>query len=134
MDYHPALEFIRPALNKIGVSTAFSSRNTLGNHLSKTGPVKPREKQLPGVYRVECMQCPDGVYYGETGVNVPNRMAGHKAAIKDATASNALFVHTRDNPGHSFNLKGAKLIFTSNQKSKRQLVESALIATNVIVI
>ena len=77
------------------------------------------------------MHCPDGVYYGETGVDVPNRMAGHKAAIAAKTASNALFVHTRNNPGHSFNLKGAKLIFTSNQKSKRQLVESALIATNV---
>ncbi len=37
----------------------------------------------------------------------------------------------RDNPGHSFDHEGAKLIFTSNQKAKRQLVESALIATNV---
>ena len=87
--------------------------------------------ELPGVYKVECMQCPEGVYYGETGVNVPNRMAGHSTAINAKVASNALFAHTRNNPGHSFNLKGAKLIFTSNQKSKRQLVESALIATNV---
>ena len=37
----------------------------------------------------------------------------------------------RDNPGHSFDLKGAKLIYKSNQKPNRQLVESAMIATNV---
>ena len=131
MDYHPALESLRPALNKIGVSTVFSSKNSLGSHLSKTGPKKPKVQQLPGVYRVHCRQCPDGVYYGETGVNVPNRMAGHKTSIEAANDSNALFAHMRDYPGHSFDLKGAKLIFTSNQKSKRQLVESALITTKV---
>ncbi len=131
LEYHPALEPLRPALKNIGVSVAYSSSNTLGNLLSKTGPVKPCESELPGVYKVECKQCPDGVYYGETGVHIPYRMGGHKSDIREAKESNALFVHMRDNPGHSFDHKGAKLIFTSNQKAKRQLVESALIATNV---
>ena len=56
-------------------------------------------------------------------------MAGHKSDIRYAKESNAMFVHMRDNPGHSFDFEGAKLIYTSNQKPKRQLVESALIAT-----
>ena len=131
LDHHQALEPLRPALRSIGVSTAFSSKNTLGRLLSKTGPVKPKESELPGVYRVECKQCPEGVYYGETGVTLGHRMSKHKNDIRRAKDSNALFVHMRDNPGHSFDHQGAKLIFTSNQKSKRQLVESSLIATNV---
>ena len=56
-------------------------------------------------------------------------MSQHKQDIKDERVSNAMFIHMRDNPGHSFDFKGAKLIYKSNQKSKRQLVESALIAT-----
>ena len=57
--------------------------------LSKTGPVKPYESELPGVYIVECKQCPDGVYFGETGVTVANRMAGHKSYIREAKDSGA---------------------------------------------
>ena len=131
VEYYPTLEPVQSALNTIGVNTVFSSKNTLGSLLSKTGPKRPQDEELPGVYKVECKQCPEGVYYGETGVTVPKRMAGHKTDIREANDSNALFAHMRDNPGHSFDHKGAKLIFTSNQKSKRQLVESALIATKV---
>ena len=56
-------------------------------------------------------------------------MAGHISDIRKANTSNAMFVHMQDHPGHSFDIKGAKLIYTSNQKSNRQLVESSLIAT-----
>ena len=125
------LEHLRPVLRQLGVSTSFSSRNTLGNQLSHTGPLRPPENELPGVYRVECKQCPNGVYFGETGVTLAKRIAGHRTDISKAKDSNALFVHMRDNPGHSFDLKGAKLIYTSNQKPSRQLVESAMIVTNV---
>ena len=127
---HSKLEPLRPALKNIGVSTSFSSRNTLGNQLSHTGPPRPHDNDLPGVYIVECKQCPNGVYFGETGVTLANRMAGHRSDIRKAKDSNALFVHMRDNPGHSFDLNGAKLIYKSNQKPNRQLVESAMIATN----
>ena len=58
-------------------------------------------------------------------------MADHRTDIRKAKDSNALFAHMRDNPGHSFDLKGAKLIYKSNQLANRQLVESAMIATNV---
>ena len=131
LPYHPELEPLRPALKKIDVSTSFSSSNTLGNLLSNTGPLKSHENELPGVYKVECKQCPDGVYFGETGVTLAKRMTGHRSDIRNANESNALFVHMKDNFGHSFDLKGAKLIYKSNQKSNRQLVESSLIASNV---
>ena len=129
-EYHPNLEPIRHELRKIGVSTTFSSSNTLGNVLSKTGPVKSHDSELPGVYKAECKNCPEGVYYGETGVSLAKRMSDHKTDIRKAKESNALFVHMKDNPGHSFDLQGAKLLYKSNHKSKRQLVESSLIATN----
>ena len=103
----------------------------MGNQLSHTGPLRPPDNELPGVYRVECKQCPNGVYFGETGVTLAKRIAGHRTDIRKAKDSNALFVHMRDNPGHSFDLRGAKLIYKSNQKPNRQLVESAMIATNV---
>ena len=123
-----SLEPIRQPLKNLGVSTSFSSCNTLGNQLSHTGPLRPHDSELPGVYCVGCKQCPSK-YYGETGVSLAIRMAGHRSDIRYAKDSNALFAHMRDNPGHSFDLKGAKLIYTSNQKSNRQLVESSLIAT-----
>ena len=110
------LEHLRPVLRQLGVSTSFSSRNTLGNQLSHTGPLRPPDNELPGVYRVECNQCPNGVYFGETGVTLANRMAGHKSDIRYAKESNTMFIHMRDNPGHSFDFEGAKLIYTSNQK------------------
>ena len=34
-----------------------------------------------------------------------------------------------DNSGHQFNLRGAKIIYKSTSKPKRQLVESSLIAS-----
>ena len=49
-------------------------------------------------------------------------MSQHKNDIKDGKVSNAMFIHMRDNPGHSFDFKGAKLIHKSNQKSKQQLL------------
>ena len=69
-EYHPNLEPIRHELRKIGVSTTFSSSNTLGNVLSKTGPVKSHDSELPGVYKTECINCPEGVYY----TNNPRRI------------------------------------------------------------
>ena len=121
---------LRPALKKLDVSTSFSSRNTLGSQLSHTGPLRPHDSQLPGVYRVECKNC-NNAYFGETGITLAKRMADHRTDIRKAKDSNALFAHMRDNPGHSFDLKGAKLIYKSNQLANRQLVESAMIATNV---
>ena len=97
-EYHPELEPVRRELRKIGVSTTFSCNNTLGNLLSKTGPVKPRENELPGVYKIQCKLYPEGVYYGETGVNLSYRMSQHKNDIKDGKVYNGLFIHMRDNP------------------------------------
>ncbi len=54
-------------------------------------------------------------------------MEEHKTDISKCKQENALFVHIRDNPGHSFNFAGAELIYKSNHRTRRQLVESSLI-------
>ena len=68
---HPSLQSLRPALSNIGVSTSFSSRNTLRKQLSRTGPKAPAPNEVAGVYTVECKidTCNKGVYYGESGRN-----------------------------------------------------------------
>ena len=126
---HPALMDLRPSLRKIGISTSFSSSNTLRNQLSRTGPAPTPELETPGVYRVDCRKCPE-VYFGETGRNIKKRRYDHAKDIREANASNALFVHMQNNPGHSFNLKDMNLVYKSNKKSSRQLVESALITAS----
>ena len=40
-----------------------------------------------------------------------------------------IYVHTRDNPGHTYDLDGARVIYISNSEPKRFLVESSIIAT-----
>ena len=129
---HPSLQSLRPALSNIGVSTSFSSSNTLRKQLSRTGPKAPAPNEVAGVYTVECKidTCNKGVYYGESGRNLHKRIREHGKDIREAKTSNALFVHMRDNPGHQFDLSGAQMMFKSTVKAKRQLVESSLIATN----
>ena len=125
---HPSLTQLRPALRKIGISTSFSSSNTLRSQLSHTGPIPSRDKDMiPGVYRVDCKQCPE-VYFGETGINVKTRRNQHRNDIGKGVKSNALFVHMEKNEGHSFNLDGMSLVYKSNEKPSRQLIESSFIA------
>ena len=56
-------------------------------------------------------------------------MTDHRQDLRKGKESNALHIHRRDFPGHSHDLKGATLVYASNQTAKRQLVESSLIAT-----
>ena len=101
LPYHPSLLPLRPALANIGVSTSFSSRNTLRTQLSHTGPKPLKDAHVPGVYKVECKQCPD-VYFGETGHNIGLRRTEHKTGIKKKKTANAIFVHQEMKPGHEF--------------------------------
>ena len=129
LPYHPALVPLRPKLASIGVSTSFSSGNTLRSQLSRTGPIPSKVTKVPGVYKVNCKQCP-AVYFGETGRNVGLRRTEHKQHIKKSTPTNALVVHMQQNRGHEFDLKGMEILYKSNQKPKRQLVESSCIASS----
>ena len=122
---------LRPALANIEVSTSLSSSNTLRSHLSRTGPRTPAVKDLPGVYQINCQQCPvgEGAYYGETGNSLNSRMSSHQSNIRDRDTRSSIYTHMRDNPGHVFNLDEPTMIYASNIEHKRKLVESSLIAT-----
>ena len=128
LPYTDELLALRPALAKLNVSTSFFSNNTIGHQLSKTGPRSTSDKDLPGVYKVSCLNCP-GVYFGETGRTLSLRMRDHKNSINRKIKDNALFVHISNNPSHSFDLEGAELLYKSNHSTRRQLVESSLIST-----
>ena len=78
---------------------------------------------------IQCKKCPEGVYFGETGRTLKKRIDEHKGYIQMGDQSSALLQHMINHPGHSFDLQGASLIYRSNDEAKRQLVESALIAT-----
>ena len=96
--YHLPLPFadelspVRPAFAKLSVSTSFFSSNTLRHQLTKTGPWGTCDKDLPGVYKVSCSNCP-GVYFGETGRTLSLRMKDHETAISKGKKDNALFLH-----------------------------------------
>ena len=121
---------LRPALAKCGVSTSFSSSNTLRNHLSKNGPRSTPATSLPGVYKIQCEQCPggNGTYFGETGLNLPDRMKGHSTDITKKRATSSLWTHMQQNPGHLFNLDNPVMLDVSHSEKRRKLVESSLIA------
>ena len=109
------------------MSISFSSGNSLGHQLSHSGPQHNSDKDLPGVYKVTCTVC-SGVYYGETGRTLSMRICDHKKNIRDKLKDSALHMHIHDNPGHSFDFDSAELLYKSNHRTKRQLVESSLIA------
>ena len=101
----------------------------MGHQLSHTGPQHNSDKDLTGVYKVTCIVC-SGVYYGETGRTLSMRICDHKNNIRDKLKDSALYMHIHDNPGHSFDFDSAELLYKSNHRTKRQLVESSLIATH----
>ena len=100
LPYTDELLALRPALAKLNVSTSFFSNNTIGHQLSKTGPRSTRDKDLPGVYKVSCSNCP-GVYFRETGRTLSLRMQDHKHSISCGEKNEALFVYSHNTPGHS---------------------------------
>ena len=94
LPYSDELLALRPALAKLNVSTSFFSNNTIGHQLSKTGPKSTSDKDLPGVYKVSCSNCP-GVYFGETGRTLSLRMQDHKKSISRGEKTMLyLFIHT----------------------------------------
>ena len=58
-----------------------------------------------------------------------HRRRDHTNAITAGNTKNALVCHMRANPGHTFDLDSASLVYISNMERKRQLVESSIIAT-----
>ena len=125
-----SLHTLRPMLTKLDVSTSFSTRNTIKSKISRTGPVAPKDLEAAGTYKIECKVCPDGVYYGETGTSLSQRVSGHSNDIRNKRRSNAMYVHM-ESTGHSFDLHNPVLLYKSKDKAKRQLVESSLIMSNV---
>ena len=127
---HPALQTLRPALSKIGVSTSYSSSNTLCSHLVRNGPSRPTTNELPGVYKIECEQCPEGVYYGETGVSLAKRKKDHLRYISNKEPSSSLVEHMKKNPGHTFDVDSMNLVYVCCDEDKCKLVESAQWSSN----
>ena len=122
---HPTLKPLTSVLRKIDIGTSFYSGNTLRRQLTHTGPEKSTDS--PGTYIIECTKCPHA-YFGETSKPLSTRLDQHKRKISLAQTDSALFIHMRDNLDHRFNFKDARLIFKSEFLTKREMVESALIA------
>ena len=126
----PAMMRLRPGLSKIGISTSFSSANTLRCHVTKNGPSSTPSNELPGVYKLQCQQCPDGIgsYFGETGLSLPKRMTDHSNDIKNKVSTSSIWSHMKQYPGHIFDLDNPVMIHCSFDEHRRKLVESSLIA------
>ena len=119
--------FVRTCLKSSNISLISKQSNSLKKQLIQTGS-KTHDADTavgPGVYVVPCQDC-DSCYVGETGRALSVRLGEHKANVRYARESSAFFVHVRDHE-HRIKWDAAKLVFSSQNKHKRLIIESALI-------
>ena len=68
-------------------------------------------------------------YFGITSRSLRKRISEHRDYISKMDPSSALVRHIQSNPGHSFNLEKASLIWKTHCKKEARLVESSCLRT-----
>jgi hypothetical protein len=66
------------------------------------------------------------MYIGETGRSLGVRVKEHQRYVRFANTNSAVFNHVQDHD-HPINWDSSKIVYSSSNKQKRLLVESALI-------
>ena len=100
------------------------SSNSLRSQLVRTKPPCD-SSQSGGVYVIPCKDC-DSCYVGETGRTLAIRLSEHKRYVRFGAVQSAVFHHVQDK-NHNIDWPSAKLVYNSNDKKKRLIVESTLI-------
>ena len=127
LPYSNNAQLLNPVKQSNNVHIIHKKCNSIRSQLVRTKPkvANTDPNKACGTYVIPCGEC-DKVYVGETGRAFDVRLREHKSYIRYADERSAVFRHVRDE-GHSMAWNEARVVFPSACKSKRLLVESALI-------
>ena len=117
-------EKIEKQVKPLNIRTVFSTRSTLGGHLSTVKSKIARDCIKGVVYQVPC-EC-GHVYVGETGRNLKLRLTEHKRAVKNKDPNNGLAVHVNIT-NHTILWNSAEVLTTEPNWSKRKVKEALYI-------
>ena len=130
--YNEALEEKKWLLKSAGIDIVFNYPNTLKKTMIKRKLTIPNENlnDNPGIYMIDCLTCPKK-YIGETGRSGNERLDEHKRYLRrnlvnsNMYAEKAVVQHRALN--HELDMKNASIIYKSNSRSTRLVLESSLI-------
>ena len=118
-------KFVKPVLGSNNILVHHTSDNSIRRRLVRNKPVVDRGGGGVGVYTIDCAGC-DLKYIGQTGRGLDTRIAEHKNSFKYGSAKSATLDHSLST-NHAIDFKNAKLLYRSDNLSKRLIVESCLI-------
>ena len=120
-------DYIKPILRSKNINVTHKSgntrRSTLVNNRGQKPPFEPRRGA--GVYVIPCENC-DQCYVGETGRDFQVRLREHKQYVRLGNENSAVFNHIFRKK-HSVNWNSSQLVYHSQNRCNRLVVESTLI-------
>lgn len=121
--FHKDLEDKKQIFKHLNLSLSFNFQNKLSNILVHNKDVN----EVCGTYVIPCLSC-NLSYIGETGTNINKRMKQHIYDVKNWHVNQYSgpvnhFITT----GHKLDYTKAQLIFKSNNRRERRIVESSVI-------
>ena len=123
--YEKFKKFLAPLLKAHNIRLAHRQYNSLRSQLVSTKSNFSPTVHHPGVYVIPCKDCPS-VYVGETGRTLPIRISEHKRNVRLGHENSAPFIHVRDQD-HAIDFNQANIVYRSDNRHKRLIIESALI-------
>ena len=112
--------------NNNKVNLAFRYSNTLRTRLVRNKN-SSHDKEV-GVYCIPCLDCGQ-CYIGESGRGLDVRLEEHKRACRLGRDYSAVATHSIG-LDHRIGFRQAKIIYNSNNRNTRKIIEGALISLN----
>ena len=130
LPYQPVLARLNPIMQSANYKFVFNYRDTIGRAVVNCkGSLRISKHQKPGVYRIPCTfpGC-EQPYFGRTMKPLKERLHEHSLNFRSSNPQkNAMIEHSREHPGHRFDLTSARLIWNTHNKYESKIVEAACI-------
>ena len=118
---------INPSIDKENsIQLSFRYRNTIRNKLVKNRSLE-KDKDV-GVYCIPCLDCKQ-CYIGESGRGLNIRLEEHRRACRLGDKYSAVATHSL-HVGHRIGFRESNVVYKSQDRSTRRVVEGALISLN----
>ena len=120
-------DYIKLVLRSRNINVTHKSGNTLRSTLVNNRGQKPpsEPRRGAGVYIIPCENC-DQCYVGETGRDFMVRLREHKQYVRLGNENSAVLNHVL-NKNHSVNWNSSQLVYHSQNRCNRLVIESTLI-------
>lgn len=119
---------LRPHID--GATIAFKNRQRLEVIYSKLKDKIENENRSNIVYQIECLNCDNKQYIGNTSQMLKGRIAGHKSDCNHQYRDKCVVVaHSMDH-NHRFDFENVKILTEENKEYKRNLLEELYIKSS----